>query len=83
MGLGASEPLAESAPSGSRLLGPGTVQDHLDEVDAPEARHEVGQHIGIHGAEGCVRPVLEAVSEGVQNPALEVGSRVRIGDGFE
>ena len=46
-----------------------------------ERRVEVGEHIGVHRAEGGPRPMLHADGEGLQNLVFEVGPRMGGGHG--
>lgn len=73
-------PCASSLLAGIDLFGPARVLDYLDEVDVAVAGNEVLENIGVDGAEGAVRAMLEAVGEGLKDLPFEVGPRVRPGD---
>src|SRR5690349_4437641 len=67
--------------STARLLGPTVVEDGRDEVVPDEGRIEVGEHIGVHRAEGAARAVLHAVGKRLQDTVFEVRTGVCGGDG--
>src|SRR5271168_630445 len=51
---------------------PGGVADHATEITPGETRVLVGEHVGLDVAEGCVRLVLDAVVERLDDVFLEL-----------
>src|SRR6202022_3050008 len=60
------------------LPAPGGSSDHAAEIAALEVRILVRQHVGLDVAEGCLRLVLDAVVEGLDDVFLEM-RRPRMG----
>jgi hypothetical protein len=66
-----------------QLFGPAVVEDYLDEIVADERSVEVFEHVGVDVSEGAARLVLVAIGEGLQDPPLEIGSRMCCREGLE
>src|ERR1700681_282541 len=56
------------------LPSPGGGADHAAEIAAPEGRILIGENIGFHIAERCLRLVLDAVIEGLDDVFLKMRS---------